>query len=321
MESGSLELKVMFCKDVKGFNFFQKLLVYAQASIVSDDIEKKVKQPQQQRTPTDKEGDANPEWKHEMQFDLKEIAFNDCDHIFLLFELKHEGVMFGDKTIGEVKVPLKDLILEFNGVSRFVEYEVRNAEGKPNGVLTFSYKVNGNGTFVGPNSPRVDITGYQIAHQHQGPDHGSGVNYPPIHVHTSQPEVHYPYISSPPGVAYPPVELHNPVLEMVSTPQAGQYSSPRWQESYYPQPASPYYPPPPMPPPTPFSYPPPPPQPQPTIHGEFYHPPHPWRPEPVGFHSYSMPGTWSPAANMHPGGNGETYPNGFDHRSSSWNGR
>ncbi|KAK2665953.1 hypothetical protein Ddye_004527 [Dipteronia dyeriana] len=343
MESGSLELKVMFCKDLKAFNFFQKLSVYAQVSIVSENPEKKLKQNQQQRTPADKEGDGNPEWKHEMRFDLKEISFHDCDHIFIHFALTHEGAMFGDKTIGEVNVPFKDLILEeSNGTVRFVDYEVSNSEGKSNGVLSFSYKVNGDGTFIGTNSPRIDITGYPIAHHHHHyNDQGSGMQYPPSDVHSSQPEFHYPVVNStpPPGVVYPSQELHNTLQqETVSTPQAVQYSSPRWQnpyqESYYPQPDAAYYPP---PPPPVFSYPPPP-----MAHGAHHHHHHhhhhhpspqfnPWQQhEPqMGFHSHSMPGAWGPAAppasNMHPYDNGEMSPNGFgagrDHRSSSWNGR
>ncbi|KAL5797337.1 hypothetical protein ACOSQ2_002157 [Xanthoceras sorbifolium] len=337
MESGSLELKVMFCKDLKAFNFFQKLSVYAQVSIASDDPEKKLKQKQQQRTPADKEGDGNPEWKHEMRFDLKEIPFHDCDHIFLHFQLKHEGAMFGDKTIGEVHVPFKDLILESNGVVRYVNYEVSNTEGKSNGVLNFSYKVNGNGTVIETNSPRINVTGYPIAHHHH--DQGSGIQYPQLDVHSSQPEVHYPVLNSPHGVVYPPLELQNSQQETVSSPQAVQYSSPRWQhphqESYYPQPdATTYYPQPPPPPPPVYSYPPRPPPPM--AHGAFYHHHHPsqfnpWQPGPphMGFHSYSMPGTWGPpdpaAANLHPYENQDTSPNGFgagrDHRSSSWNGR
>lgn len=64
MDSKSLELKVMYCKDLKSFNFFQKLLVYALVKLESDDSDKKMKQNQQHRTPTDAEGDGNPEWNH-----------------------------------------------------------------------------------------------------------------------------------------------------------------------------------------------------------------------------------------------------------------
>uniref|UniRef100_A0A2N9EKF3 C2 domain-containing protein n=1 Tax=Fagus sylvatica TaxID=28930 RepID=A0A2N9EKF3_FAGSY len=96
------------------------LSVYALVSLVSHDPNKKLEQNQQQRTPTDKDGD--PEWNHEMRFDLNEVSLEDCDHVFIHFDLRHEGVMFGDKNIGEVHVAFKDLMEESNGVVRFASY-------------------------------------------------------------------------------------------------------------------------------------------------------------------------------------------------------
>ena len=141
MESSFIELKVISCKDLKAFNFFQKLSVYALVSIGSDE-DKKVDQKQQQRTPTDREGGGNPEWNHTVRFEVSKTLFQDLDNVFIHFNLRHEGVMFGDKTIGEVYVLFKDLIQESNGVVRFVNYEVRTTDGKSNGVLNFSFKVN-----------------------------------------------------------------------------------------------------------------------------------------------------------------------------------
>ncbi|GLT73468.1 hypothetical protein SLA2020_453260 [Shorea laevis] len=156
MDSNSLELKVSYCKDLRAFNFFQKLSAYALVSIVSDDPNKKLERNQQQRTPADGEGDGNPEWNYEMRFDLKEVSFQDCEHLFLQFDLRHQGVMFGDKTIGEVRVAFKDLTQQSNlGVLRFVSYQVRASDGKPNGVLSFSYKVTGT-TSASSSSPHDD---------------------------------------------------------------------------------------------------------------------------------------------------------------------
>ncbi|OMO98538.1 C2 calcium-dependent membrane targeting [Corchorus capsularis] len=123
MESSFIEIKVISCKDLKAFNFFQKLSVYALVSIARDD-DKKVDEKQQQRTPTDREGDGNPEWNHTVRFDLSKALLQDLDNLLIHFDLRHEGLMFGYKTIGEVRVPLKDLIQESNGVVRFVIYEV-----------------------------------------------------------------------------------------------------------------------------------------------------------------------------------------------------
>ncbi|KAF3435338.1 hypothetical protein FNV43_RR22425 [Rhamnella rubrinervis] len=146
MESSYLQVKLISCKDLKAFNFFQKLSVYAVVSIASDDPSKKVqeKQVQSQRTPCDSEGDGNPEWNHELRFDLKGCdEYDGNDHLFLQFNLRHQGMAFGfgDKTIGEVRIPLKDMMEEAcYGVVRFVSYQVRNTDGKPNGVLNLSYK-------------------------------------------------------------------------------------------------------------------------------------------------------------------------------------
>ena len=67
MESSFVELKVISCKDPKAFNLFQKLSAYALISIASGDPEWN----QQQRTPTDREGDGNPEWKHTIWFEVR----------------------------------------------------------------------------------------------------------------------------------------------------------------------------------------------------------------------------------------------------------
>lgn len=59
-------LKILYGKGITGFNFFQKLLIYAAVSLFSDDPEKKLNQAQKQRTAADKEGDGSPEWNHEV---------------------------------------------------------------------------------------------------------------------------------------------------------------------------------------------------------------------------------------------------------------
>ncbi|XP_062155474.1 protein SRC2-like [Alnus glutinosa] len=155
MDFSSLELKVISARDLKGFNFFQKLSVYAVVRLVNDEPKKKQEQRQLQRqkTPVDRIGDRNPEWNHEMHFDLKDLLLpDDRDHLFLRFDLRSEGIVFGNNTIGEVHVPVfKDLIDDElnNGAMRFVSYQVRSRDGKPNGVLNFSCKVKNGKTKKG----------------------------------------------------------------------------------------------------------------------------------------------------------------------------
>lgn len=146
--SRSLELKVMSCKGLQAFNFFQKLSVHAVVSLTSDNPSNKHHHlhQQPQKTKTDTEGDKDPEWNQDMRFDLDSFSREDFDHLYLLVDLRYELGVFGDKSLGEVRVPLTDLVGDDEhgencGVARFVSYEVRNQEKKPNGVLTFSYKV------------------------------------------------------------------------------------------------------------------------------------------------------------------------------------
>jgi hypothetical protein len=220
MDSNSLlELKVLSCKDLRAFNFFQKLSAYALVSIVSDDPNKKLERNQQQRTPADGEGDGNPEWNLEMRFDLNEISFEDCDHLFLHFDLRHQGVMFGDKSIGEVRVGFKDLILtqesNLGAVPvRFVSYQVRASDGKPNGVLSFSYKVSG----------KMGTT-----------------------TTTSSHEIHYPTLELVQSLSEEQVPLSAPQYLQEYPPHQTYYYPPAASDAYYPPP-----PPPPPPPPHPL---------------------------------------------------------------------
>ncbi|XP_050235294.1 protein SRC2 homolog [Mercurialis annua] len=312
MESKSMELKVMYCQDLKAFNFFQKLLVYVLVSIVSEDPEKKLKQNHQQRTPTDTEDDGNPEWNHEMQFDLSEVSFVDCDHLFVHFDLRHEGLYFGDKTIGEVRVPLKDMIQESCGITRFLNYQVKSPEGKPNGILNFSCKINAKREDMGIHSPTSEITGYSVIVQHHHHHH----HHPTSEAESSSPRVHYPSLNfessfpesnSAVQVSYPTLNIEH--------------------ETLYPP-----YPPPlagPPPPPLPHQSPPsflhglpPPLQPPPPPQGPLYHSPYPpeFRPFVHGeVYGYSAYGNWSEiAGHSHSFGHAETRRHEY---RAYWNGR
>ncbi|KAF2322999.1 hypothetical protein GH714_032690 [Hevea brasiliensis] len=283
MDSKSLDLKVMYCKDLKAFNFFQKLLVYVLVSLESDDPDKKLKQNQQQRTPTDAEGDGNPEWNHEMHFDLSEVSVVDCEHLFIHFDLYHEGLYFGDKTIGEVRVPLKDLIEESRGIVRFVNYQVRTPDGKPNGLLNFSYTVHAKAEDMGIHFLTSEISGYSAVVHHR-------------HHHHQSPEIQYPTSeveSSSPGIHYPSLELEDSPLETYLAAHIYPSHGTQYSSHYTPAPHA-YYPSSMLPPPppaatTPLLCQPAPPHPNP--HGACYHPPYPpgFRPwEPNGVYDHSV---------------------------------
>ncbi|KAH0969629.1 hypothetical protein GBA52_028555 [Prunus armeniaca] len=87
--------------------------------------------------------------------------------LLIHFDLRHQGLGIlgiGDRSIGEVRVPLNDLMIPYippspannsglglGGVqqqqqqqqqrARYVNYQVRTCDEKPNGILTFSYKL------------------------------------------------------------------------------------------------------------------------------------------------------------------------------------
>ncbi|KAK7286498.1 hypothetical protein RJT34_21525 [Clitoria ternatea] len=256
-EPKSIEVKLISCKDIKTFNFFQKLTLYALVFIESEDPRRNLteEQKQKQRTQTHIENDGdrtNPEWNHEARFDLGWLTKRDFADVFLHFEFRHDGVILGDKLIGECRVPLVDLIRGGDGVARFVNYEVRSGEGKPNGIFNFSYKLNGigNGTHLN-NILEGRISGYPVL--------------PPqdcVPIPNMSSQVQYPTLGIENPCCYPPVgsAVYCPIVE--PPPPPPPVLSPTCGECYYyypplPSPSQPMaYPYPPPPPPVEQSYPP-----------------------------------------------------------------
>ncbi|KAK8480848.1 hypothetical protein V6N13_126642 [Hibiscus sabdariffa] len=148
MDWTSLELKLISCTNLKSFNFFRQLSVYSVVSmvIINDNDKSKKKHHHQkkhlQRQKTSiQRGGRNPEWNHLFQFDLQNLPPEETHHLFVNFDVRLDGLV--DRTIGQVRLPLKVLIDEFSGVVRLLTYQVRDSDGKPNGVLKFSYKLKG----------------------------------------------------------------------------------------------------------------------------------------------------------------------------------
>lgn len=280
MEPSSIELKVLSCKALKTFNFFQKLTAYALVYIDSNDPKRELdeKQEQEQRTHTDRHGGDDPEWNQEIKFDLGWVSLQDCDHLFFHFEFRHDGFILGDRLIGEVRVPLKDLIQEAGralGVARFVNYEVRSGDGKPNGIFYFSYRlIDKKGVATRNSSENLEgkIGGYPVLDPDLK-DHNS-TNKPRF----QRPTLEIQSRSCDCGSSYPsaisPVDplasgLFSPSAPPpVSSPSSADYCH------YYPAPSPHYPPPPPMPPyPFPVRYPFPPPPPPPVSYGLQYYGP------------------------------------------------
>ncbi|XP_076947740.1 protein SRC2-like [Bidens hawaiensis] len=129
MEYRNLSLTLVSANDLKKSRFTGSMLVYAVVFITGG-------KEQKQRTSTDKHGDSNPTWNAPMKFAIDEEVSS------LVVKIKAEG-MFGGTNLGEVRVPVKELLEGFKGNGKEVQtasYQVRRPFGKSNGVLCFKYE-------------------------------------------------------------------------------------------------------------------------------------------------------------------------------------
>lgn len=77
-----------------------------------------------------------------MKFTVDERAVQ-ANCLNLVFQLRHERTLLADKDIGEVHVPVKELLGNAAGDDKptaLAEYPVRNPFGKDEGILKFSFK-------------------------------------------------------------------------------------------------------------------------------------------------------------------------------------
>lgn len=98
-----------------------------------------------------------------MRFDLDKSRIQDYDHMFLLFDMFHDGLYFGDKMVKEVCVLIKGLIDESDGVVRFVSYEGTTDE-KPNGVSNLSFNVILKGSNISHGDGFIKFDGFSVVH-------------------------------------------------------------------------------------------------------------------------------------------------------------
>lgn len=201
--SNSIDLKVISCKGLKSFNFFQKLSVYSAVSLGTSDADKSQRQ-QRQKTPVDQHGNRNPEWNHEIRFDLVPIPLLQRKDLFLHFDLFSDGI-FADKLLGEVHVPLTDLVRDFDDAVRFVSYQIRTPDRKNNGILNFSYKVNSSSKGKIASYPTVDTSPAVLIPAKETPPGGYFAPPSPLPAHFHPPLVQVPcHLPSAPMPYYIP---------------------------------------------------------------------------------------------------------------------
>ncbi|KAG8372954.1 hypothetical protein BUALT_Bualt12G0120800 [Buddleja alternifolia] len=245
MKNRTLEITLQYATDLNNVNLITKMDVYAVVSISGGDDNSK----QKTKSPVDHDGDCNPTWNFPMRFAVEEAALQQ-NRLTLDFKLICERAL-GDKDIGEVNVPITDLLESpANGAAadwkRFVSYQVRKPSGKPKGQITFSYKFGEK-----PASDAAEVCGESIVTY---PVVDTSSVYPPTTL-GGYPPPPYPVVASAEGGGHypPPPGVYPP-----PPPPAGYGYPPAPPPEYWypPQPPPPEYGYPPQPPPG-YGYPPP----------------------------------------------------------------
>ncbi|XP_010528895.1 PREDICTED: protein SRC2 homolog [Tarenaya hassleriana] len=227
MEYRPLDLTIISAKDLKDIQLIGKQDVYAVVSINGDARTK-------QKTPVDKDCGTKPKWKHHVKLTVDDAAARE-NRLNLVFQIVAYRPIAGDKIIGEVTVPVREL-LEYNSKSgdgeKKLTYAVRLPSGKTKGSLKFSYKFGEKFTYV-PNGPGVAGPGSStVAHKtmdqpvmayppghgpyppptagpsgyappSHGPKPGSGYAYPHHGYPPPPPQHGYPGYPPAPGYGYP----------------------------------------------------------------------------------------------------------------------
>jgi hypothetical protein len=166
MAHRELELTLLSARDLKSVNLFTRMDVCAVASISGDPMTR-------QSTPTDTSGGRNPSWNATFRFNVPPSAAaaassSDGGGGWIHVLLRSERA-FGDRDIGEVVVPLAELLTGVDGTGpqppRLASYQVHTVlRGEPRGVLNASYRL---GPVVAPveraGGDKSPITGYPVA--------------------------------------------------------------------------------------------------------------------------------------------------------------
>ncbi|XP_041009368.1 protein SRC2-like [Juglans microcarpa x Juglans regia] len=219
MEYSTLELNVISARDIKDVKYlFSKMGVYVVVSLSGNK--------QKTKTNVDRDGGTNPSWNFPMKFIIDDSVAPKYLPT-LEFKLRCSRTLGGDKDIGEVYVPIIEL-LNSTGDSKsnihYVSYQVTRPSGKPKGVLNFSYKFSGKVAAGEPLKSKVmapePVATYPAASvaEPSAPPYDDGLypeSAPPpppqeryLYAHPAPPyqpyDYGYPPPPPPPGYWYPP---------------------------------------------------------------------------------------------------------------------
>ncbi|XP_040380164.1 protein SRC2-like [Oryza brachyantha] len=138
-----LEVTLVSAKDLKKVTVFSKMRVYAVASISGGDPRVPT-----HRTQADREGGRSPRWHAQLRFPIPGAGHDDGGaadaRALALHVLLRAERTFGDSDVGEVFVPVQDLVAAApdNGEHRHLSYQVRRpVSGRKCGVLHISFQI------------------------------------------------------------------------------------------------------------------------------------------------------------------------------------
>ncbi|KAF3436415.1 hypothetical protein FNV43_RR23507 [Rhamnella rubrinervis] len=134
MEYRALEVTIISARGLKKVKHLTKMDVYVIVSLPGGPHT-------EQKTPVDKDGGTSPNWNFPMKFIIDEADARKNRNA-LNFKVKCSRRLHSDEEIGEVNVPLEEL-LDNGGDGKFVKYvtyQVRKISGKLTGELNLSYK-------------------------------------------------------------------------------------------------------------------------------------------------------------------------------------
>ncbi|XP_010269469.1 PREDICTED: protein SRC2 homolog [Nelumbo nucifera] len=167
MERNCLEVTVVSARDLKGVRKLFKMKVYVMVVLASSDKE------HFKRTPIDKEGRTNPNWNFSVTFDVENHSDVQLNEYTLTFKLFCKRKL-GDKYIGEVSVPIQDLLRAASGGTDsnsppVITRPVRLESGYTQGVLTFSCRFHEGSVVNDSGVPQPQFSGLDQSPQHSQP--------------------------------------------------------------------------------------------------------------------------------------------------------
>ncbi|XP_073104705.1 protein SRC2 homolog [Elaeis guineensis] len=217
MACSKLKVTLNSAKDLQKVHLFSKMQVYAEVWLSGD-------RGSRQQTPSDRKGDRNPTWNSTICFHIP--ADNNGRQVLHIL-LRAECALGDDRDVGEVRIPLSELLDAAAGNEpKSVSYPVcKCTSGKTKGTLNLSYKVGKKITGPAPAPPSAPLHSSGVPTSDQPvlahPPYGAQP-YPPPPPHGYVPPPHQATYGYPPVVylyapAVQPPKKNEFVVHIVTT--------------------------------------------------------------------------------------------------------